>query len=115
MCRARTISSIILRKCFFSKATSHGIELRNFQRLAICRIGADAVTEVSRDAITAQYVHALPSILGLVFPAESAMFKVESDFPELHSSKTQNAVEIVSIIFAIVDDETNLRADMLLA
>ena len=39
------------------------------------------------------------------------MFKVESNFPELRPSNTQDAVKIVSVILPVVDHKRDLRTD----
>jgi hypothetical protein len=37
------------------------------------------------------------------------VFEVEGNFPEVSYSNTQNSIEIVSVIFAVIGDECNLR------
>ena len=51
----------------------------------------------------------------LPFPAESAVFKVKSNFPKLRPPDTQNAIKIVPAVFPVIGDKRNLRTNFLLA
>src|SRR5437667_7906660 len=53
--------------------------------------------------------------LGLSFPPESAVFKVECNLPELRTPNAQNTVKIVSVIFPVICDKHDLLADCLFA
>jgi hypothetical protein len=52
---------------------------------------------------------------GLPFPAEPAVFKVKSNFPELNSPDAKNTIKIITIIFPVIYDKSNLRTDLLFA
>jgi len=52
---------------------------------------------------------------GLSFQQNLRCSKSNAIFPELGSPEAQNAVKIVSLIFPVIYDKRNLRADFLFA
>jgi hypothetical protein len=51
----------------------------------------------------------------LPFPPEPPVFKVKCNLPELSLPDAQNSIKIVPVIFPVICDKRNLRADCLFA